>query len=147
MYTFQQKRAISQRIANMQEIERYRAMLMAVRHPGARKKMLDKSALAISLVYDLLGYYTEEQICSSKDSPVPVKLQRPSSLNQLDESSKSVKKKSRNLNSTRTSAGERWTTLSSALQTAYSRTVSICGSACEKLKKTLKVPMKWMPKR
>lgn len=133
MYTFQQKRAISQRIANVKDIEKYRSMLMAVRHPGARKKMLDKKALAISLVYDLLGYYTEEQLCSSIKSPVPAKLQ-----SSLSGAVQPVKKKSRNSSSTRTSDGEKWTTLSSALQTAYSQIESIYGSACEKLKRILK---------
>lgn len=62
MYTFQQKKVISRRIADISYIERYRQLLKNVRSPAAGRKMLDRQQLAVSLVYELLAYYTEEDI-------------------------------------------------------------------------------------
>ena len=141
MYTFQQKKVISRRIADISYIKRYRQLLKSVKSPAAGRKMLDRQQLSVSLVYELLAYYTEEEILrvvagtpvSSAEGPAP------------DNAVKEVKKKSRNLNSILTSAGGRWTTLLSGLRTAFSRTGSTSGAGSGILRKTLKVPRKWMP--
>ena len=69
MYTFQQKRDISRRIASISLIGEYRRLLRLLRHPMAGRKMLDKRSLAVSLVYDLLDSYTEEQLLSLRPFP------------------------------------------------------------------------------
>lgn len=61
-YNFQQKKAISRRIADISYIDRYRQLLKAVKSPAAGRKMLDKQQLAVSLVYELLAYYSAAQL-------------------------------------------------------------------------------------
>lgn len=141
MYTFQQKKVISRKIADISYIEKYRQLLKSVRSPAAGRKMLDRQQLAVSLVYELLAYYSEAEILRiAVDSPAA---SAEGTMN--DDAGKTVKKKSRNLNSILTSAGGRWTTLLSGLRTAFSRTGSTSGAGSGILRKTLKVPRKWMP--
>ena len=79
MYTFQQKKVISRRIADISYIKRYRQLLKSVKSPAAGRKMLDRQQLSVSLVYELLAYYTEEEILrvvagapvSSTEGPAP----------------------------------------------------------------------------
>ena len=79
MYTFQQKKVISRRIADISYIKRYRQLLKSVKSPAAGRKMLDRQQLSVSLVYELLAYYTEEEILrvvagapvSSAEGPAP----------------------------------------------------------------------------
>ena len=61
-YNYLQKKAISRKIADITYIDRYRELLRAVKSPAAGRKMLDRQQLAVSLVYELLAYYTEAQI-------------------------------------------------------------------------------------
>lgn len=141
MYTFQQKKVISRRIADISYIERYRQLLKSVRSPAAGRRMLDRQQLAVSLVYELLAYYSESEILRiAVDSPAV-----PAEGAMTDDAGKTVKKKSRNLNSILTYAGGRWRTLLSGLRTAFSRIGSICGTGFGISRKTLKEPRKWMP--
>lgn len=62
MYTFQQKREKSKEIADSRQIEEYRRLLRNLKHPAAGRRMLDRQELAVSLVYELLGIYTAEEL-------------------------------------------------------------------------------------
>ena len=69
-YNFQQKKAISRKIADISYIDRYRELLKAVKSPAAGRKMLDRQQLAVSLVYELLTHYTEAQILTIASPPL-----------------------------------------------------------------------------
>ena len=68
---FRQKKATAARIAKVQHIQTYRDMLKARGSSVAGRIMLDKEALARSLVYNLLDFYTEEQIHAATASQSP----------------------------------------------------------------------------
>ena len=106
-YNFQQKKAISRRIADISYIDRYRQLLKAVKSPAAGRKMLDKQQLAVSLVYELLAYYPAAQLAELTAQSEAEKPAAASSLHSVT----SIKKKSRNSSSIRISGGSIWTTL------------------------------------
>lgn len=116
-YNYLQKKAISRKIADITYIDRYRELLRAVKSPAAGRKMLDRQQLAVSLVYELLAYYTEAQIEELSVQYAPGAL-----ANAPSSRPSAVKKKLRNSSSIRISAGSIWTTISSGLRTVYSRT-------------------------
>ena len=118
-------------MANITHIDRYRELLRAVKSPAAGRKMLDRQQLAVSLVYELLAYYTEPQLAELAAQPVAGGKASVQSSPQSD----GVKKKSRNSNSIRISAGLIWTMLWSGLRTAYSLTVSTFTTGSRKPRK------------
>ncbi|MBP3662336.1 MAG: hypothetical protein J6J25_04435 [Bacteroidales bacterium] len=65
MYSFQQKRAISKKIASSEHIDTYRQLLASRGLPAAGIIMKDRQALAVSLVYTLLEHFTEEEIITA----------------------------------------------------------------------------------
>lgn len=134
MYTFRQKTEISRRIAKTDNIDLYRKMLKPHRASAAGRVMQDRQALAESLVYNLLDFYTEEQLNITPTNMVTSQTRRPEQPAQL---ASAVKKKSRNSRSIRISAGRIWTTLWSGLQTAYSLTASTAGAVWLRLKERL----------
>ena len=138
-YTFKEKRTISRKIADITYIDRYRQLLKAVKSPASGRKMLDKQQLAVSLVYELLAYYSESQLQELTKQPGVVV--QAAVLTSPQPSA--VKKKPRNSSSTRISAGSIWTILWSGLRTAYLRTVSIFITAFRRLKKDWTDYLKW----
>lgn len=134
MYTFRQKQEIARRIAKVENIDSYRNMLKPHRASAAGRVMSDRRALAEALIYNLLDFYTEEQLSSSPAIVVTPQMRRP----KQDPPASTVKKKSRNSMNIRISAGRIWTILWSALQTAYSRTASTAGAVWLKLKEQAK---------
>ena len=134
MYTFRQKTEISRRIAKTDNIDLYRKMLKPHRASAAGRIMQDRQALAESLVYNLLDFYTEEQLTATSSALVTPQMRRPKS----EDPCPAVKKKSQNSRNILRYVGRilmnRW----SALRTAYSRTASTAGAAWRKLKGRLK---------
>lgn len=134
MYTFRQKTEISRRIAKTEDIDLYRKMLKPHRASAAGRIMQDRQALAESLVYNLLDFYTEEQLTATPAVLVTSQMRRPKS----EDPSPAVKKKSQNSRNILGYAGRILTTLWYALQTAYSLTASTAGAVWQKLKEALK---------
>ena len=134
MYTFRQKTEISRRIAKTEDIDLYRKMLKPHRASAAGRIMQDRQALAESLVYNLLDFYTEEQLTATPAVFVTSQMRRPKS----EDPSPAVKKKSQNSRNILGYAGRILTTLWYALQTAYSLTASTAGAVWQKLKEALK---------
>ena len=89
MYTFRQKTEISRRIAKTEDIDLYRKMLKPHRASAAGRIMQDRQALAESLVYNLLDFYTEEQLTATPAVLVTSQMRRPKS----EDPSPAVKKK------------------------------------------------------
>lgn len=143
MYTFKQKKEISHRIARVEDIEFYRRMLKPHRASAAGRVMTDRRALAESLVYNLLDFYTEEQLSSAHTIVATPQVGRT----KQDPPAAAVKKKSRNSMNIRISAGKILTTLWSALQTAYSRTASTAGAVWLRLKERAKALLSWALKQ
>ena len=134
MYTFRQKTEISRRIAKTEDIDLYRKMLKPHRASAAGRIMQDRQALAESLVYNLLDFYTEEQLTATPAVLVTSQMRRPKS----EDPSPAVKKKSQNSRNILGYAGRILTTLWYALQTAYSLIASTAGAVWQKLKEALK---------
>lgn len=132
MYTFQQKKAISRKIADVASIERYRQLLKALRHPAAGRKMLDRQQLAISLVYELLGYYQEAELCE-----IVNRTNLPQAQTGTGKHQAGLKKNFRRQSNIPGSVGQTWIIPWSELLTAYFQTVSIFGTAFRRLKKAL----------
>lgn len=83
MYTFRQKTEISRRIAKTDNIDLYRKMLKPHRASAAGRVMQDRQALAESLVYNLLDFYTEEQLNITPTNMVTSQTRRPEQPAQL----------------------------------------------------------------
>lgn len=109
-------------------------MLKPHRASAAGRIMQDRQALAESLVYNLLDFYTEEQLTATPAVLVTSQMRRPKS----EDPSPAVKKKSQNSRNILGYAGRILTTLWYALQTAYSLTASTAGAVWQKLKEALK---------
>lgn len=90
MYTFRQKTEISRRIAKADNIDLYRKMLKPHRASAAGRVMQNRQALAESLVYNLLDFYTEEQLSATPAVLVTSQMRRPKSE---DATAPAVKKK------------------------------------------------------
>ena len=121
---FRIKKATAARIAKVQHIPTYREMLKARGSSVAGRIMLDKEALARSLVYNLLDFYTEEQIIAQTTPQNTRGAVVASVASRTTEAVQSIKKKILKLRNTRPSHGPIWTTLWSVLRTAYTRTAS-----------------------
>jgi len=65
---FRQKKDISRRIAKVQHIPTYRDLLRSRGSSDANKIIINKEELARSLVYNLLDFYSEEQILAYTSS-------------------------------------------------------------------------------
>ena len=132
---FREKKDISRRIAKVQHIPTYRSLLKARGSSEAGRIILDKDALARSLVYNLLDFYTEEQIlaaCSSASSGIPSENRTPVAVGQR------IKKKIQRLKNTLPSLGRIWTILWSALRTAYTLTASTASALWRRLRERLR---------
>ncbi len=131
---FRQKKATAARIAKVQHIQTYRDMLKARGSSVAGRIMLDKEALARSLVYNLLDFYTEEQIHAATASQSPAMTIPQATAATVQ----SIKKKIQRLRNILPSPGRIWTTLWSALQTAYTRTASTVTALWQSLRGRLR---------
>lgn len=131
---FRQKKATAARIAKVQHIQTYRDMLKARGSSVAGRIMLDKEALARSLVYNLLDFYTEEQIHAATASQSPAMTIPQATAATVQ----SIKKKILRPRNIQPSHGRTWTTLLSVLRTAYTRTVSTATGLWQRLSKRLR---------
>ena len=131
---FRIKKATAARIAKVQHIPTYREMLKARGSSVASRIMLDKEALARSLVYNLLDFYTEEQILTASSGTPAAPLPPAATAS----SPRSIKKKILRPRNIQPSHGRTWTTLLSVLQTAYTRTVSTVTGLWQRLSKRLR---------
>ena len=96
--------------------------------------MLDKEALARSLVYNLLDFYTEEQIHAATASQSPAMTIPQATAATVQ----SIKKKIQRLRNILPSPGRIWTTLWSVLRTAYTRTASTVTALWQSLRGRLR---------
>ena len=131
---FRQKKAPAARIAKVQHIQTYRDMLKARGSSVAGRIMLDKEALARSLVYNLLDFYTEEQIHAATASQSPAMTIPQATAATVQ----SIKKKIQRLRNILPSPGRIWTTLWSVLRTAYTRTASTVTALWQSLRGRLR---------
>lgn len=131
---FRQKKATAARIAKVQHIQTYRDMLKARGSSVAGRIMLDKEALARSLVYNLLDFYTEEQIHAATASQSPAMTIPQATAATVQ----SIKKKNQRLRNILPSPGRIWTTLWSVLRTAYTRTASTVTALWQSLRGRLR---------
>lgn len=131
---FRQKKATAARIAKVQHIQTYRDMLKARGSSVAGRIMLDKEALARSLVYNLLDFYTEEQIHAATASQSPAMTIPQATAATVQ----SIKKKIQRLRNILPSPGRIWTTLWSVLRTAYTRTASTVTALWQSLRGRLR---------
>ena len=131
---FRQKKATAARIAKVQHIQTYRDMLKARGSSVAGRIMLDKEALARSLVYNLLDFYTEEQIHAATASQSPAMTIPQATAATVQ----SIKKKIHRLRNILPSPGRIWTTLWSVLRTAYTRTASTVTALWQSLRGRLR---------
>ena len=130
------RREISARIADPADIPVYRQLLKAADSPFAGYIETNKNKLARLLVSALLDTMTEEDILRA--------VKRLSEAAKTAPATAAVKKKpSPRQPSTRTSGGMTWTTLWSALQTAFTRIQSTLAAGWEKLKRGLAT--RWRP--
>lgn len=131
---FRQKKATAARIAKVQHIQTYRDMLKARGSSVAGRIMLDKEALARSLVYNLLDFYTEDQIHAATASQSPAMTIPQATAATVQ----SIKKKIQRLRNILPSPGRIWTTLWSVLRTAYTRTASTVTALWQSLRGRLR---------
>ena len=131
---FRIKKATAARIAKVQHIQTYRDMLKARGSSVAGRIMLDKEALARSLVYNLLDFYTEEQIHAATASQSPAMTIPQATAATVQ----SIKKKIQRLRNILPSPGRIWTTLWSVLRTAYTRTASTVTALWQSLRGRLR---------
>lgn len=140
---FRQKKDISRRIAKVQHIPAYRDLLHSQGSPDANRIIINKEELARSLVYNLLDFYSEEQILAYTSS-------RPSGASILETPVahvvRSIKKKIQRLKNILPSPGKIWTTLWSGLRTAYTLTVSTATGLWQNLKERLLKLSDWIMK-
>lgn len=140
---FRQKKDISRRIAKVQHIPTYRDLLRSRGSSDANKIIINKEELARSLVYNLLDFYSEEQILaytSSRSSGASI-LEAP-----VAHVVRSIKKKIQRLKNILPSPGKIWTTLWSGLRTAYTLTVSTATGLWQNLKERLLMLSDWIMK-
>lgn len=131
---FRQKKDTARRIAKVQHIPIYRNLLKARGSSDADRIMLDKEALARSLVYNLLDFYSEDQILAATSVA-------PSAAAPAEgTATRRIKKKIQRLKNIRPLPGRILTTLLSALQTAYTRIVSTVSALWQRLRRIQQKP-------
>ena len=118
MYSIAERTKLSKQIAQVSQIETYRSMLRGYGSKRAGRIILDQQLLAESLVYELLGKCTTEDILS-RTTNLP-----PTFKENVATATVAVKKKLQNMRNTRQSAGKTSKTLSFKLLTSYIVTVS-----------------------
>lgn len=119
MYSIAERTQLSKRIAQISKIDVYRSMLKAYGSKRAGRIILDQQQLAESLVYELLGKCTAEDIherTSGHHQPVLQKI--------TGNVTATVKKKLQNLRNTLQSVGTTLKTSWSRLRTLSIRTAS-----------------------
>ena len=119
MYSIAERTQLSKQIAQISKIDVYRSMLKAYGSKRAGRIILDQQQLAESLVYELLGKCTVEDILertAEHRQPVLQKI--------TGNVTATVKKKLQNLRNTLQSVGRTLKTSSSRLQTSYIQTAS-----------------------
>ncbi len=125
-YTLKDRKELSKTFARPSEISRYRALLKTVGSKLAGTLLSDKEALARMLYYELLGYYSVEEIeagastASESTTPSPIQTAVASAAT----AGKELKKKLTNSLSTLISAGKTLIIRKSDSQTASSPTAS-----------------------
>ena len=135
---FRIKKATAARIAKVQHIPTYREMLKARGSSVAGRIMLDKEALARSLVYNLLDFYSEEEIIAQTTPQNTRGAVVASVASRTTEAVQSIKKKILRPRNIQPSHGRTWTTLLSVLRTAYTRTASTVTELWQGLSKRLR---------
>ena len=120
MYSIAERTTLAKRIAQVGSIDAYRALLRSHGSKRAGRIILDKQLLAESLVYELLGKMTAEEILAQTvQAPVT-----PSPRQIVDSVVQAVKKKHQNMRNTLASVGKTLKTGLSRLLTSYIPTVS-----------------------
>lgn len=117
MYSIAERTQLSKRIAQISKIDTYRAMLKAYGSKRAGRIILDRQQLAESLVYELLGKCSAEEIQERTSEP------RQAVLSQISGNMvPTIKKKLQNLRNTLQSVGTTLKTSWSRLRTLSIRT-------------------------
>ena len=119
MYSIAERTQLSKRIAQISKIDTYRSMLKAYGSKRAGRIIIDQQQLAESLVYELLGKCTVEDIrerTAEQRQPVLQKI--------TGNVTATVKKKLQNLRNTLQSVGMTLKTSWSRLQTLSIQTAS-----------------------
>lgn len=119
MYSIAERTQLSKQIAQISKIDAYRSMLKAYGSKRAGRIILDQQQLAESLVYELLGKCTAEEIMERTAEHRQVVLQKVTG-----NVTAAVKKKLQNLRNTLQSVGMTLKTSWSRLRTLSIRTVS-----------------------
>lgn len=119
MYSIAERTQLSKRIAQISKIDAYRSMLKAYGSKRAGRIILNQQQLAESLVYELLGKCTAEDIMERTAEHRQVVLQKVTG-----NVTAAVKKKLQNLRNTLQSVGMTLKTSWSRLRTSSIRTVS-----------------------
>ncbi len=133
MYSIDQRRAISKRIAKPSDIPVYRRLLQVAGNPYASTINADEKKLAVILVSALLTNMSEEEILTATSRPSAAK-ETATVTTSAPAAAPAVKKNARKSRNTRTSTGKIWTILSSGLRTLSTRMQSIWAAGCAKLK-------------
>ena len=133
MYSIQQRRDISARIANPSNIPTYRRLLKASGNNYGGLINPDERKLAILLVSALLTTYSEEEIIAACQTPAKA-TETAKAGKSGPSASEAVKKNVQKLKSIPASIGKTWTILSSGLQTLSSRMRSIWAAGSARLK-------------
>lgn len=119
MYSIAERTQLSKRIAQISKIDTYRALLKAYGSKRSGRIILDQQLLAESLVYELLGKCSAEEILErTAENRQPVMNQAVKNVGSA------VKKKPQNSRSILQSAGKTLKTSWSRLRTSYIQTVS-----------------------
>ena len=119
MYSIAERTKLSKQIAQVSQIETYRSMLRGYGSKRAGRIILDQQLLAESLVYELLGKCTAEEILERTSNTRQSALHQP-----VNTAIVAVKKKLQNMRNIRQSDGRILKTLSFKLLTSYIVTVS-----------------------
>ena len=77
MYSIAERTKLSKQIAQVSQIETYRSMLRGYGSKRAGRIILDQQLLAESLVYELLGKCTAEEILERTSNTRPSALHQP----------------------------------------------------------------------
>ena len=120
MYSIAERTSLSKKIAQVDAIDTYRMLLRSHGSKRAGRIMLDRQQLAESLVYELLGKITAEEIHAQSTSASAVTTPRQVIANAVS----AVKKKHQNMRNTLASVGKTLKIGLSRLLTSYIPTVS-----------------------
>ena len=102
MYSIAERTSLSKKIAQVSEIDSYRMLLRSLGSKRSGRIILDKQQLAESLVYELLGKMTAEEILAQTTPASAAQTPRQAIVNAIS----AVKKKLQNLRNTLASVGK-----------------------------------------